>query len=89
MNSAGITFERNGLNVRNIKINGFSIDMYAKYKTAVNSYIADKNGVYSLISQEEKEESKESAVDMIEKYMTIIKIIDKSYVLEVRNGVTK
>lgn len=89
LNSAGITFERNGLNVRNIKINGFPIDMYAKYKTAVNSYIADKNGVYSLISQEEKEESKESAVDMIEKYMTIIKIIDKSYVLEVRNGVTK
>lgn len=89
LNSAGITFERNGMNVRNIRINGFPIDMYAKYKTAVNGYIADKNGIYSLISQEEKEESKESAVDMIEKYMTIIKIIDKSYVLEVRNGVIK
>ena len=54
-NMAGITVESDGNKVKNIRINGFPIDIYAKYRIAVNGYIISGNGIYSGIENKDKE----------------------------------
>ena len=89
LNSAGITFDKVGKEVKNIRINGMPIDIYAKYRTAVNEYILSGKEIYSEVTKRETENVKESGTDMVAKYMRMIKIIDGSYILEIRNNVTE
>lgn len=88
-NFAGVTFEKSGQEIKDIRVNGMPLDIYSKYRTAVNEFILNGKEVYADINKRESENVKESGTEMVERYLRMIKIVDGSYILEKRNKVIK